>query len=174
MRWMWIDRVVELVRGERLVAIKNVSMAEEHLHDHAEVIARSAVVTWCAPVMPASLIIEGMAQSAGILVGHAGDFREKVILAKIGKALLERDVTPGQTIRYTATVQQLTPQGASVAGIVESIDPSGGAPPTAIGMIDLVFSHVDANMSGTEYPAHNFVFGESFRTLLRMSGIAIP
>ena len=34
MRWMWIDRVVELQPGKRLVAIKNVSLAEEHLHDH--------------------------------------------------------------------------------------------------------------------------------------------
>ncbi|VAX36663.1 hypothetical protein MNBD_PLANCTO03-1332, partial [hydrothermal vent metagenome] len=28
MRWMWIDRVVELVAGERLVAVKNISLAE--------------------------------------------------------------------------------------------------------------------------------------------------
>ena len=31
MRWMWIDRIVELVPRERMVAIKNVSLAEEHL-----------------------------------------------------------------------------------------------------------------------------------------------
>ncbi len=34
MRWMWIDRIIELVPRQRLVAIKNISMAEEHLHDH--------------------------------------------------------------------------------------------------------------------------------------------
>ena len=34
MRWMWIDRVVELVPRERLVAVKNISLAEDHLHDH--------------------------------------------------------------------------------------------------------------------------------------------
>ena len=34
MRWMWIDRIVELVPRERMVAIKNISLAEEHLHDH--------------------------------------------------------------------------------------------------------------------------------------------
>ena len=32
MRWMWIDRIVEHDPGARLVAIKNVSLAEEHLH----------------------------------------------------------------------------------------------------------------------------------------------
>ncbi|MCC5824306.1 MAG: hypothetical protein JJU44_13575, partial [Planctomycetes bacterium] len=34
MRWMWIDRIVELVPRQRLVAIKHVSMAEGHIHDH--------------------------------------------------------------------------------------------------------------------------------------------
>ena len=34
MRWMWIDRIVGFEPEARLVAIKNVSLAEEHLHDH--------------------------------------------------------------------------------------------------------------------------------------------
>ena len=34
MRWMWIDRILELDSNERLVAVKNVSLAEEYLHDH--------------------------------------------------------------------------------------------------------------------------------------------
>src|SRR6185295_10736440 len=103
MRWMWIDRIVELRPRERLVAIKNVSLAEEHLHDHFPV--RGEEVSGRAgsppprrgamPIMPASLIVEGMAQTAGILVGHAEGFREKVILAKVGVAELEREVTPG-------------------------------------------------------------------------------
>src|SRR5205814_455364 len=100
MRWLWIDRIVELVPRERLVAIKNVSLAEDYLHDHfaarAAEEARAAV-----PIMPASLIIEGMAQTAGILVGHAEGFGEKVILAKVGVAELDREATPGCTLRYT-------------------------------------------------------------------------
>ena len=34
MRWLWIDRIVELVPRQRLVAIKHISLAEDHLHDH--------------------------------------------------------------------------------------------------------------------------------------------
>ena len=168
MRWMWIDRVVELVPRERMVAIKNVSLAEEHLHDHfAATGARPAL-----PIMPASLIIEGMAQTAGILVGHAEDFREKVILAKVGIAELEREATPGTTLRYTATIRHMDRQGASTEGIVELLDhgrPSEGW--VRIGKIDLMFSHIDQNMAGLEFPEHNFVFGESFKTLLRTSGV---
>jgi len=81
---MWIDRVIELVPRQKLVAVKNVSLAEEHLHDHfAADLGRGLAA---APVMPATLILEGMAQTAGILVGHAEGFREKVILAKVNRA----------------------------------------------------------------------------------------
>ena len=72
MRWMWIDRVIELRPREKLVAVKNVSLAEEHLHDHfAADPPTSSRGLKATPVMPMSLILEGMAQTAGILVGHA-------------------------------------------------------------------------------------------------------
>ncbi len=175
MRWMWIDRIVELTPRERLVAIKNVSLAEEHLHDHFESQPMGdGVLAPALPVMPASLIIEGMAQTAGILVGHANGFREKVILAKVSSAELTRDATPGVTLRYTATIERLDATGASTNGIIELIEHSAtGAPAPAvqIGRIDLMFSHIDRNLAGVAFPEHNFVFSDSFRTLLRTSGI---
>jgi 3-hydroxyacyl-[acyl-carrier-protein] dehydratase len=164
---MWIDRVVELVPRERMVAIKNISMAEEHLHDHFPAEGDRPAT----PVMPASLMIEGMAQTAGVLVGHAGDFKEKVILAKVNKAEFSADAVPGMTLRYTATIKQLDAMGASTAGLVEIIDPVTGRA-HAIGAVDLMFSHIDNNMAGTQFPEENFVFAESFKTLLRMSGIS--
>lgn len=171
MRWMWIDRIVLLEPRTRLVAVKHVSLAEDHLHDHFA--ADGALGLPARPVMPASLIIEGMAQTAGILVGHAGSFHEKVILAKVSKAELDDDATPGDTLRYTATIEQMDAAGASTRGVVELIAPSAGeARAREIGRIDLMFSHVDRNMAGLAFPEHNFVFSESFRTLLRTSGVA--
>ena len=41
-----------------------------------------------------------MAQTAGILVGHANDFAEKVILAKIGRAVFTAAAWPGFTLRF--------------------------------------------------------------------------
>lgn len=174
MRWMWIDRIVELEPRRRLVALKNVSLAEDHLHDHFP--ASSGLPA--LPIMPASLIIEGMAQAAGILVGHAGGFREKVILAKVNHAELTRDATPGMALRYTATIERLDENGAATRGVVELIawhaPALRGMPGVEeIGRIDLMFSHIDRNLAGVEFPEHNFVFGESFRTLLRTSGIAV-
>ncbi len=175
---MWIDRVVELQPRAKLVAVKNVSLAEEHLHDHFSADAERGLAA--LPVMPASLILEGMAQTAGILVGHAEDFREKVILAKISKAELTRDATPGCTLRYTAVIERMDAVGASTKGTVEIFDhaqPGNGF--ITIGTIDLMFSHLDNNQGaagrpGESFPQHNFVFGEGFKTLLRCSGIAFP
>ncbi len=183
MRWMWIDRILSLDPGQRLVAVKNISMAEEHLHDHFPAVGESvgrpaaAVVGQptpraAMPIMPATLIIEGMAQSAGILVGHAGQFKQKVLLAKITRAEIEQDAVPGDTLRYTATIQSLSPQGASTQGVVE-LRRAGAGEFTPIGRVDLMFSHVDQAMSGVggvEMPRENFVFGEAFKTLLRTSG----
>jgi 3-hydroxyacyl-[acyl-carrier-protein] dehydratase len=170
MRWMWIDRIVELEPGRRLVAVKNVSLAEEHLHDHFEAEGSEAAL----PVMPASLILEGMAQSAGILVGHAGGFKEKVILAKVGKAEFARDAGPGSVLRYTATAERVDPLGAATVCVGEIMPHAGAGGWEPMGRAEIMFSHVDKNMAGLEFPEHNFVFGEAFQTLLRLSGVAFP
>lgn len=177
MRWMWIDRIVELVPGQRLVAVKNVSLAEEHLHDHfPRRVAPGGDALPAMPVMPASLMIEGMAQSAGILVGHTGGFREKVILAKINTAEFSSEATPGTVIRYTATIERFDASGAATRGVVEVLRPGPGEPGAfePIGRVDLMFSHLDKNMGGAMFPEDNFVFTDAFRTLLRTSGIDAP
>ena len=169
MRWMWIVQILELVPERRLTAIKNVTLAEEHLHDHFAADGELPPL----PVVPASLIIEGMAQTAGILVGSARGFREKVILAKIVRAVLECEVFPGECLRYEAEIQRLDAAGAATAGLV-----SRAAPPAAaweeIGRVDLLFSHVDRSISGVAVPQHNFVFGENLRVLLDAAGITVP
>jgi 3-hydroxyacyl-[acyl-carrier-protein] dehydratase len=157
-RWIWIDRIVEFEPRRRLCAIKNVSLAEEHLHDH--------FATAGGPiVMPASLMIEGMAQTAGILVGSAERFREKVILAKIARARFDRDVAPGETIRYEAELERIDPAGAATRGTVKRRAAAGDDWET-IGAIDLMFSHVDQNMSGLAFPEHNFVFDGHLELIL--------
>ena len=151
MRWIWIDKFTQFTSRESATAVKNVSLAEEHLHD----------LYPAFPIVPHSLIVEGMAQTAGILVGEARNFEEKVILAKIGKATFHRLVRPGETITFAARVQQLNEQGASIEGHVTV----GSGDPVAD--IELMFSHIDQNMAGLEFPEHNFVFTEQFTELLK-------
>ena len=150
MRWIWIDKFVEFTPRTSAVAVKNVSLAEEHLHD----------LYPDFPIVPHSLIVEGMAQTAGILVGEARNFAEKVILAKVGRATFHRLVRPGDTITYAATIQQLSEQGASITGRVTSGQ-------NLVAEIELMFSHIDQNLAGLRFPEHNFVFTEQFTELLK-------
>ncbi len=168
MRWTWLDLILKLERGERCVAIRNVSWAEEVLHDHFDHDEEAGLPA--IPVMPNTLIIEGMAQCAGILVGHYNDYREKVLLAKIGKATFTGlCAMPGQTLRHTALIDRIDGTGASTTGTVELLDPTTGqAKPYAT--IDLMFSHIDQNRKGLAFPEHNFVFTQDFADLLDRSG----
>jgi len=105
MRWFWIDRFQEFESGRHAVAVKNVSLAEEHLHDHFP----------GAPVMPNALIIEGLAQTGGLLVAEHGGFNERVVLAKIAKARFHFPAVPGDTLVYRATIEDIHKDGAVVS-----------------------------------------------------------
>jgi 3-hydroxyacyl-[acyl-carrier-protein] dehydratase len=150
MRWIWIDKFVEFNSGQSAVAIKNVTLAEEHLHDHFPAF----------PVMPECLMIESMAQTAGILVGEAKNFQEKVILAKIKKCAFFDYVVPGDTLRLEAKIDSIAPEAASTSGKITRGD-------KLIAEIDLMFSHIDQNLAGKQFPEENFVFTDTFKSLMR-------
>ncbi len=151
MRWIWIDKFVDFQSGIRASTLKNVSMAEAHLHDHFPGF----------PIMPEALMIEAMAQTSGILVGEARDFQEKVVLAKINKAVFFDFVRPGDTLRLDTVIETMAPEAAGTAG---KITREG----QVIAEINLMFSHVDQNLAGIEFPKENFVFDDNtFKSLLR-------
>jgi len=155
MRWIWIDRFTEFEPGRRAVAVKAVTMAEEHLHDHVPGF----------PVHPPTLMIEGMAQTAGVLVGDAFDFTEKVVLAKVTRATFEAHVRPGELIRFEAEVQgEVRREGAAVTG---HITRNG----EAVAEIELMFAHLDQSREPVELGNENFVFNEDFVRMLRMRSL---
>ena len=104
MRWYWIDRFIEFETGKSAKAIKNVSMAEDHMHDHFPGFS----------VMPGSLIIEGLAQTGGLLLGQTNDFQRNVILAKVPKITFHSWAIPGDTLVYTANLIDARDEGGSV------------------------------------------------------------
>lgn len=150
MRWLWIDKFIAFESKVSAAAIKVVSLAEEHLHD----------LYPGFPIVPHSLLVEGFAQTGGILVGEARNFAEKVILAKVGKASFQRLARPGDVLRFDARIDQLTEQGASVSGRVSCEGET-------VAEIEMMFSHIDQNLQGLAFPEHNFVFGPQFVDLLR-------
>lgn len=131
MRWFWIDRFNEFVRGKQATAVKNVSLAEEHLHDHFP----------GAALMPNSLVVEGMAQTAGLLVAEALDFNRRVVLAKVAKAEFHYDAVPGDTLQFRAIILDLKPTGSLVKVSSMVVDPAGNE--QLQGEAELFFAHLE-------------------------------
>ena len=155
MRWIWIDRFEAFDPGRQAVAVKVLSAAEGHFAEHYPGF----------PVFPAALIVEGLAQTGGILVGEANQFREKVVLAKIPRAVFHREVGPGEALTYTATVADLRPEGAVVSGTAHAGD-------TLVAEVDLFFAHLDRNRGQQEFGADNFVFSGELAYLLGQARLA--
>jgi len=149
MRWIWIDRMTELESGKRARAVKATSLAEDFFADHFP----------GYPVMPACFILEGLAQTGGILVGEANDFTEKVVLAKVPKAVFHRDMLAGEVLTYEAEILHLRPEGAAVAARVV-VDGQVTAE------AEIFFAHLDQNRSKQLFGEHNFVFDGSMRRML--------
>jgi 3-hydroxyacyl-[acyl-carrier-protein] dehydratase len=155
MRWLWIDRFVEFEREKSARAVKNLSLAEDHFADHFP----------GYPVMPATLMLEGLAQTGGILVGQANDFREKVILAKISRANFHREALAGWQLNYDVEILHLRPEGATVQGRITALIPHR-ADPVAIGEAEIFFAHLDQSRSRQVFGDRNFVFSGEMRHLL--------
>ena len=126
MRWFWIDRFEAFNRGETAVAIKLVTLAEEHLHDHFP----------GAALMPNSLVVEGMAQTAGLLVADAIDFNRRVVLAKVAQAEFQFDAVPGDSIRFRAEILDLKPTG-SLTKVTSTVGDK------VQGQAELFFAHLE-------------------------------
>ena len=118
-------------------------------------------------------MIEAMAQTGGILVGEAAKFREKVVLAKIKKAIFFDYARPGDTLLLEANIDSFAPEAASTSGKITRRTTAGDTQASVdklIAEIDLMFSHIDQNLAGKAFPAENFVFGPGssvFEPLLR-------
>jgi len=152
MRWIWIDKFLEFRSGQFARAIKNLTLAEEHLHDHFPGF----------PVMPASLIIEGLAQTGGILVGEAGGFAEKVILAKIPRAEFFGVACAGDQLIYEVTLTDLRSEGAVV-------DAKAFLNGELLADAEIVFAHLDNSRANQIFGPKNFVFTQQLLGVLDLA-----
>lgn len=155
MRWIWIDRFLAFESGKSARAIKNLSLAEDHFADHFP----------GYPVMPGSLILEGLAQTGGILVGEANDFREKVVLAKIPWARFSREALAGEQLIYAVDIVHLRPEGAAVHGRATSAG-------ELVAEAEIFFAHLDQARSQQLFGDHNFVFSGELKHLLGLAKVA--
>ena len=91
-----IDRVVELTRRERIVALKNVTVNEPYFQGHFP----------GYPIMPGVLMVEAIAQAGGALLLTEIADREQnlMVFSGIERARFRRPVVPGDQLRIEVTV----------------------------------------------------------------------
>ncbi len=146
MRWFWVDRFEEFVSGQYAKSIKNVSMSEEHLDDYN--------ISW--PYMPPPLMIEGLAQTGGLLLGQMSDFHARVVLAKVGKANFDALARPGDQLTYHVQLMSTQDDGAIAEGTIHLND-------QLLGKAELMF----ATLKGPQFENIELFEPHGFLRLLR-------
>jgi 3-hydroxyacyl-[acyl-carrier-protein] dehydratase len=106
--FLLVDRIVEYELGKRVVGIKNVTLNEPFFAGHFP----------GAPVMPGVLIVEAMAQTAGVMMLASLPDRETklVFFTGIDGAKFRRPVVPGDQLRLELTVLKLRPRYIKLRG----------------------------------------------------------
>lgn len=108
MRFFLIDRITTWQVGTVAEATKNVALSEDFFDDHFP----------RRPVMPGVLMIEGMAQLAGLLLEATLQDRfgreAKAILTVLERTKFREMVRPGDALLYRAEVMSVNPNGGKV------------------------------------------------------------
>ena len=108
MKFVLIDRIIELVPRERIVGVKAVSLAEEYLADHFPTF----------PVLPGVLMIQAMAEAGAWLVREAEDFASSVVLLKEARNVTYKSfVQPGHVLKVEVACRRLARGESEFSGV---------------------------------------------------------
>jgi 3-hydroxyacyl-[acyl-carrier-protein] dehydratase len=108
MRFVLIDRIVELNTGKSLVAVKNLSLGEEYLADHFPGF----------PVMPGVLMLEALTQAGAWLIRDLEDFASSVVLLKQAKTIKYGSfVEPGRQLQLQVELTAHGDRESSFKGV---------------------------------------------------------
>jgi len=106
--FLLVDRIIEFEANKRVVGIKSVTLNEPFFAGHFP----------GAPVMPGVLIVEAMAQTAGVMMlANLPDRESKLVFfTGIDGAKFRRPVVPGDQLRLELTVLRLRPRYIKLRG----------------------------------------------------------
>jgi 3-hydroxyacyl-[acyl-carrier-protein] dehydratase len=94
--FLLVDKIIEIIPEQKIVAIKNVSANELFFQGHFP----------NQPIMPGVLIIEAMAQAASILANyHQRSNQKKYLLGSLDQVKFKHPVIPGDQLQLTACIQ---------------------------------------------------------------------
>ncbi len=107
--FLMIDRIIDLVPGDQVTALKNVTINEPFFQGHFP----------GQPVMPGVLIIEAMAQAGGVLAYESrttDSHGQLIYFMSMDKVRFRKPVVPGDQIIFTAKILKLRSKVAKMSG----------------------------------------------------------
>ena len=105
MRFKQLDKITELVRGERIVAERHVRADEDYLRDHFPLF----------PVMPGVLMLEALFQASCWLIRETEGFENSLLVLKEARNVRFADfMEPNQTLQITAEILKLEEHSVSI------------------------------------------------------------
>jgi len=159
MRWLLIDEFKTIQKGSYAKGIRSVTRSEDALAGHYP----------CVPVMPASLLIEMMAQVTGVLVGATIDFKKEVVLAKVTDARFLETVLAPATLEIEGRLLSLGEDGACCEGKVSQ---SGRLVAQSVIFFGL-FPNLKPGTTGPVVFSKNFMESYAIRKVIE-SAVALP
>jgi 3-hydroxymyristoyl/3-hydroxydecanoyl-(acyl carrier protein) dehydratase len=96
-RHYWLDRIVHLEPGVRATGLKAVALAEDQFEDHFP----------GNPVLPGVYLLEGLAQTAGVLIERTFEGRQLGLLTTVERARFKAFARPGDQIRLDVEIESL-------------------------------------------------------------------
>ena len=106
MRFLLVDRILELESGKRAVGLKNVTLSEDFLAYHFPEY----------PIMPGVLITEALVQLASWIISESTDFEQMGIAVEYERLKFRRLVRPGDQLRMEVEIVNHDPTRAEVKG----------------------------------------------------------
>ena len=122
------------------MAVKNVTGTEESVDHYFPGMT----------VYPPSLIVEGLAQTGGLLVAEVNDFKEHVVLAKISNAKFHHLARAGDTLKFTTEILDVKAGGATMQGSCHIGDKLQAE-------VSLLFAHLDDRFDKELWVAADFL-----------------
>jgi 3-hydroxymyristoyl/3-hydroxydecanoyl-(acyl carrier protein) dehydratase len=106
MRHYWLDRITHLESGVRATGVKAVALAEDEFDVHFP----------GNPVLPGVFLLEGLAQTAGVLLHHSLGGRVLAVMVSIERARFLAFARPGDRVLLEVHLESLEEPVARVRG----------------------------------------------------------
>jgi 3-hydroxymyristoyl/3-hydroxydecanoyl-(acyl carrier protein) dehydratase len=129
MRYVLIDRILAVTPGRALSAMKNVSASDDLVRHYA---GRGSA-------LPASMVLEAMAQAAGLLAVATSDAAVQPVLAKVQPCVSRAETVPGDQLRIDAVLEDVRAEGCRAR-----VAAAAGGRPVAEATIYLGFVALDS------------------------------